>query len=297
MDCGPTCLRMIAKYYGKHYNADTLRQQAGFSKQGVSLLGISETAEKIGFRARGVKITFEQLRQAPLPCILHWNQNHFVVLVAVSKKGCKIADPASGIINHSKADFLNSWISSSSLLGRTAEGLGEQTGIALLLEPTHQFYDSEDEQENKLSWRLIFQYLKQSKGQITQVFIALIIASLLQLIFPFLTQSIVDTGINTQNLQYVVIVLLAQLMLTFSQTIVDFIRSRLLLRISNILNLQILSDFWIKLTRLPVSYFDVHHTGDTLQRIGDHRTIQNFLTGMTKNTTSITVNLLATEPT
>ncbi|MGC4233874.1 MAG: peptidase domain-containing ABC transporter [Niabella sp.] len=271
-DCGPTCLRMVARYYGKHFNADTLRHMAGFNKAGVSLLGISDTAEKIGFRTRGVKITLEQLEEAPLPAVLHWEQNHFVVLAKLTNRSAKIADPGKGIINYTIAEFKKHWVSSQN--NRAGE-----TGIALLLEPTPGFYELDSEKENKLSWGLVIQYLRSAKWQLIQVFSALIITSLLSLVFPFLTQSIVDTGINTQNLQYVIIVLMAQVMLTFSQTIVSFIRSRLLLRVSNILNIQILSDFWIKLTRLPVSYFDVHHTGDTLQRIGDHRTIQGFLTG------------------
>ena len=277
MDCGPTCLRMVAKSYGKHFNADTLRQMAGFSKTGVSLLGISDTAEKIGFRTRGVKITLQQLDEAPLPTILHWDQNHFVVLTNITGKKANIADPGKGLISYSIPEFLKYWAASKG-------DEGEDTGVALLLEPTPVFYQQESEREQKLNWSLVSKYLLTARWQIIQVFIALTITSLLSLIFPFLTQSIVDTGINTQNLQYVVIVLLAQVMLTFSQTIVSFIRSRLLLRISNILNIQILSDFWIKLTRLPVSYFDVHHTGDTLQRIGDHRTIQGFLTGTALNT-------------
>jgi len=278
MDCGPTCLRMVAKYYGKHYNADILRNIAGFSKEGVSLLGISQTAEKVGFRTRGVQLSLQQIRKVTLPCILHWNQNHFVVLISVSKNKIKIADPGKGILTYIISEFKEHWLSVPPL------GESEGAGIALLLEPTPSFYEEQGEKEKKLSWKLVLQYLTQSKWQITQVFAALIITSLIQLIFPFLTQSIVDTGINAQNLQYVVIVLIAQLMLTFSKTVVDFIGSRLLLRISNILNLQILSDFWIKLTKLPVSYFDVHHTGDTLQRIGDHKQIQNFLTGSALNT-------------
>lgn len=279
MDCGPTCLRMVAKFYGKHYNADTLRHKAGFSKAGVSLLGISETAEKIGFRSRGVKLTLKQLQEATLPCILHWDQNHFVVLISISKNRFKIANPARGITTFSQKEFASHWISSSPLLGEP-----EGVGIALLVEPTPAFYAEKGEKERKLSWKLIFQYLLQSKWQIGQVLVALIFSSLIQLIFPFLTQSIVDTGINGQDMHYITIILVAQLMLMFSKTIVDFIRSRLLLRISNILNLQILSDFWIKVTRLPLSYFDTHHTGDTLQRIGDHRQIQNFLTGSALNT-------------
>ena len=283
MDCGPTCLRMISKYYGKHYNIDRIREIAGYSKEGTSLLGISDAAEKIGFRTRGVQLTFDQLtKEAPLPCILHWDQYHFVVLNSTSKWNINanvltIADPAKGIIKFTKDEFLRQWVS-------TLNEKGEQIGTALLLEPTAEFYKQAGEKENKLSWGLVFQYLQQSRWQIIQVFIALLITSLLQLIFPFLTQSIVDVGINTRNLQYITVVLIAQLMLIFSRTFVDFIRTRILLHISTIVNLSILSDFWIKLTRLPISYFDSHHTGDTIQRIGDHKQIQNFLTGSALNT-------------
>lgn len=277
MDCGPTCLRMVAKYYGKHYNADTLRQKTGFSKAGVSLLGISETAERIGLRTRGAKLTVKQLMQVEPPCILHWDQNHFVVLISANRKKIKIADPGKGVMTYQLKEFSKHWIS-------TKNGDGAEVGILLTLETSPEFYRFEGEKEHKLSWNLITQYLHQSKWQITQVFVAFIITSLIQLLFPFLTQSIVDTGINTQNLQYITIVLIAQLMLTFSSSVVDFIRSRLLMRISNILNISILSDFWIKLTKLPLSYFDAHPTGDTLQRIGDHGKIQGFLTGSVLST-------------
>lgn len=284
MDCGPTCLRMVAKYYGRHYNTDSIRQVAGFGKEGVSLLGVSDAAEKIGFRTRGVQLTYQQLtKEATLPCILHWGQYHFVVLVKAertlfsSKETLIVADPAKGVIKITKQEFLTQWISN------IAED-GNNVGTALLLEPTPKFYEEKGEKENKVSWKLVLQYLRQSRWQIIQVFIALLITSLLQLILPFLTQGVVDIGINTQNLQYIAIVLIAQLMLIFSRTIVDFIRARLLLQVSTIVNLSILSDFWIKLTRLPMSYFDSHHTGDTLQRIGDSKQIQNFLTGTALNT-------------
>lgn len=277
MDCGSTCLRMVARYYGKHYSADTVRKMAGFNKAGVSLLGISDTAEKIGFRTRGIKVSMEQLEQMPLPAILHWNQNHFVVLVNKKRKEIKIADPDKGIITYTSNEFLKHWVSSKN------EG-GKDVGIALLLEPSPVFYQLESEKAHKLNWSLISKYLSTTRWQLVQVFIAFVVTSLLTLIFPFLTQSIVDVGINAENLQYVAIVLIAQTMLSFSQTFVGFIRSRILLRISNILNIQILSDFWIKLTRLPISYFGMHHTGDILQRIGDHRTIQNFILGTALST-------------
>lgn len=283
MDCGPTCLRMVSKYYGKHYNTDSIRQIAGYGKEGVSLLGISEAAENIGFRTRGVQLSFKQLtEEAPLPCILHWKQNHFIVLPPISsnwrrRNKIKIIDPAEGMLNLTKEEFLLQWISSKN---ETENGIG----TALLLEPTAKFYEQTDEKIEKLSWGMVLRYLKESKWQLSQVIIALLVTSLFQLIFPFLTQSIVDTGINTQNLQYITIILLAQLMLVFSRTIIDFIRSRLLLNISVNINFSLLSDFWIKLTRLPISYFDSYHTGDTLQRLGDSKKIESFLTGSALNT-------------
>ena len=277
MDCGPVCLRMIAKHYGKHYNADTLRQKAGFSKQGVSLLGISETAEKIGFRSRGVQVDYEKLQLVQLPILLHWNQNHFVVLIEINKKIAKIADPAKGIITYTKDEFLHFWTSNKT---ETSKSIG----TALLLEPTPAFYNLEGEKELKLTWGIVTKYLKQSRSQLMQVFVSLLVGMLLQLILPFLTQSMVDTGINTRNIQYITVVLVAQLMLTFSNTVITFIRSRLQLRISNSINISILSDFWIKLTRLPLAYFDSHHTGDTIQRIDDNKQIQSFLTGQTITT-------------
>src|SRR5690349_390120 len=190
MDCGPTCLRMVAGYYGRHYNIDGLRQSAGYSKEGVSLLGVSEAAEKIGFHTRGVQLTFEQLEDAQFPCILHWDQNHFVVMLRYLKRGkVLIADPAKNIISYTRAEFLTHW--ASKVLDNN-----EAAGTALLLEPTAGFYDAPGEKEHKLHWSVVLQYLRHSRWQIAQVFMALLIVSFLQLLFPFLTQSIVDTGIN-----------------------------------------------------------------------------------------------------
>lgn len=280
MDCGPTCLRMVSKYYGKRLQTAKIRQSAGFGKDGVSLLGISYAAETMGFRTRGVQVSIDELlKDVPLPCILHWNQNHFVVLIPQKEKknDIKVADPSKGIISFTRAEFANLWVNKQN-------EKGEGRGNALLLEPTAQFYDQPNEANSKLAWSRIFQYLKGSKWQLSQVFIALILTSVFQLIAPFLTQSLVDTGINTQNLQYITIVLLAQLMLVFSRTIVEFIRSRLLLNVSVNLNFSLLSDFWIKLTRLPISYFDTYHTGDTMQRLSDSKRIESFLTGSALNT-------------
>jgi ATP-binding cassette subfamily B protein len=270
---------MVAKYYGRFYNADSIRLAAGFNREGASLLGLAEAARDIGFKTQSVQLSYEELvKEAELPCILHWNQNHFVVLCPLPKwnrKKLRIADPSKGMLTILDTDFKQHWVSNG---GETAE-----TGTALLLEPTPAFYNSKGEKENKVDWGVFMQYLKKSKWQIAQVCLALLITSTLQLIFPFLTKSVVDVGINGKNLSYITVILIAQLVLVFSRNFVDFIRGRLLLHISSIINLSILSDFWYKLTRLPLSYFSKHHTGDIMQRIGDHRQIQDFLTGTAIN--------------
>ena len=271
MDCGAACLRMVAKHYGKHFTADFLRRLTGFSKSGVSLFGISEAAEKLGIRTRGVQVTPSQLRRANLPCILHWGQKHFVVLVSITDKKVTIADPSIGILKYSLDEFTRHW-------GAARNETGDIVGIALLLEPTPVFLANEGQEEQKLSWSFILRYLLYSKGYLGRIILAFFVSSLITLVFPFLTQSTIDTGINTQDVNFIILVLAAQLMLTFSQTIISFLRSRLLIRLANLLNLQILSDFWIKLGRLPLSFFDVRHAGDILQRINDQRTIQLFLT-------------------
>lgn len=277
MDCGPTCLRMIAKHYGKHYNANTLRAKAGFNRAGVSLLGISETAEQIGFRTRSAQINFEKLLVAPLPAILHWNKNHFVVLTSLTKRKAVVADPSRGMIAYTKKEFLSHWISNRK------DEFGE-VGTVLLMEPTPIFYDEEGEKEHKVKWSIVAQYLKLSKKQLALVFVSLVVTSMMQLILPFLTKGMVDVGINTRNIQFITMIMIAQLTLTISSTVIGIIRSRLQLKISNITNISILSDFLIKLTRLPVSYFETHQPGDTMQRIGDNRQIQSFLTGQTMST-------------
>ena len=293
MDCGPTCLRMVAKHYEKAISLDILRQHSGFSKDGVSLLGIAEAAENIGFKTNGVTLSYQQLvTDVKLPAILHWGQNHFIVLYKAGGKSffhrddkLHVADPAKGIITYTKEEFCKKWIS-------TKDSTGEEVGVALLLEPTAAFYEQENNKESKVGWGILLSYLAKYKRYFLQLFLALLLGSLIQLVFPFLTQSIVDTGINTQDLNYISIILIAQLMLFFGRTIVEFIRSRLLLHISVRINLSILSDFWIKLMRLPVSYFDTKHTGDILQRIGDNRRIESFLTGAAINTFFSIINLV-----
>lgn len=286
MDCGPTCLRMIAKHYGKSYTLQTLRQKTNISREGVSLLGIVEAAESVGFRTLGTLTTYEQLQKdMPLPFVAYWQQRHFIVVYAVSGRKVKVADPSLGFVTYTKAEFCEGWCNTT-----TPEG--EKKGIALGLEPTTDFYKEEDEPTSSYDFNRLFSYLFTYKNLLLQLCFGLLIGSILQLVFPFLTQSIVDIGIYTQDLSFIYIVLLAQIMLLTGRLSVDFIRSWILLHISTRINVSILSDFLIKLMRLPLSFFDVKMMGDIMQRMGDHSRIESFLTNNTLNILFSMFNLL-----
>lgn len=273
MDCGPTCLRMVADFYGKRYSLEGLREKSFITREGVSMLGISEAAEKIGFRSICVQVGYEKLKEAPLPCIIHWNQQHFVVVYKLNDKHVWVADPGAGKLKYTKEEFCNCWLSS-----RKDE---EDTGVALLLEPTPEFYTIEDEGDevNRKGFSFLYSYLRPYRGLVGQLLLGLLLGSMIQLMLPFLTQSVVDFGINNQNLGFIYLVLIAQLMLSFSSSAVEFIRGWILLHLGTRINIALISDFLIKLMKMPISYFDNKMTGDILQRINDHKRIQDFLTG------------------
>jgi len=329
MDCGPTCLRMVAKYYGKTYTLQNLRDKSGISREGVSLQGISEAAEQIGFRTLGVKVDFDKLvNDVPLPCIVHWKQAHFVVLYGIKKRNrfnfltfpsrsdvgklhqtfqrppdletskkraspflipnskflIKVADPAIGLVTYSQEEFLSGWLSNKQD--------GEAQGVCLLLEPTTSFYEAEDEKQDRTQLKFLWQYLTPHKKFFVQLILGLLTGSLLQLIFPFLTQAIVDFGIANQNLTFIYLVLVAQLVLFASRLSVEFLRNWILLHISTRINIALISDFLIKLMKLPLGFFDTKLIGDLMQRIGDQSRIQNFLTSSSLNILFSFVNLV-----
>ena len=276
MDCGPTCVRMVAEYYGKSYSLQYLRERSFVDREGVSLEGICEAAESIGLSNLAARLPFQTededegaLRDAPLPCIVHWKQNHFVVVYKINKKYVWVADPGRGKIKYKISEFKKAWLS---------EG---NTGIALLLEPSPEFYTQEGEVLNKKGLGFLFKYLRPYRKLIIQLFVGLLLGSLLQLIFPFLTQSIVDVGIENQNINFIYLILAAQLMLFLSQSTVSVIQSWILLHIGTRVNIALLSDFLFKLMKLPIAFFDSKMTGDLLQRIQDHKRIELFLTGST----------------
>lgn len=272
-DCGPTCLKIVSRHYGKTINVQELRNLSETTREGSNLLFLSDAAEKIGFRTLGVKLNLERLEEAPLPCILHWNKEHYVVLYDIKKGSYFISDPGFGLIAYNQQDFIKFWI------GNNADET-TQEGIALLLEPTPKFHQSEFDEEDKkgLGFGMLSQYVLRYKSFLIQLSIGLMASSLLQLIFPFLTQSIVDVGIQNQNLNFIYLILFAQLFLFAGRTGLELIRSWILLHLSTRINISLISDFFIKLMNLPISFFDVRMTGDIMQRINDHRRIERILT-------------------
>ena len=301
MDCGPTCLRIVVRFYGKNYSLQNLRERCHITREGVSLMGISDAAESIGLRTAGVKITWEQLRdQVDFPCIVYWNQEHFVVVYKITRKRGQwwvwVSDPASGLLKYSEEQFKKSWIQSRELSNisivrtqssRPSNVPGIQmssdvlidTGIVLLLEPTPIFYKEKGDEDKRVTFSYLLQYLRPYKRYLVQLGLAMLTASVLSLLFPFLTQSVVDTGIGTGNLSFVVMILVAQMVLTLGQMANNFIRSWLMLHMTTRISISLISDFLAKLMRLPIAFFDSKMVGDIMQRIGDYDRIQAFLTG------------------
>ena len=280
MQCGIASLQMVCKYFGREYTLDSLSKLCFATTEGVSMLGINEAANTLGLHTACARISIAMLNEAPLPCILHWNQNHFVVLYKIKKsKKFYVADPGKGLVAYTLDEFKQHWISTNSN--------GEDKGIAMFLETTPAFFtykmQGEEKIKEKRSFRFLFGYVKKYRKYFGQIILGLIVGSLLQLVLPFLTQSIVDVGIKNQDIGFVWLILLGQLMLTISRTAIDFIRRWLLLHISLRINISLVSDFFIKLLKLPMSFFDTKLMGDLMQRMNDHSRVNTFLTQQTLN--------------
>lgn len=275
MDCGPACLAMVSSHYGKNFGLPYLRDKSFITREGVSLLGISEASEKIGFKTIAAKLKPENFNKELLPCILHWNQNHFVVLYKIGKRfpflpfgevRWGIADPGYGFISLSEEKFKKSWLSD-----------GEK-GVALFLEPTEEFYKQTPPEEEKLSVKYLLGYLKPYKSQMFQLFLLLLLGTLTTLVFPILTQKLIDDGVSRKNLSVITYILLAQLAFFFGNIIFGIFRNWIMLVMGTKINIQIISDFLRKLLKLPIKFFDTKMMGDFNQRIQDHERIENFLT-------------------
>jgi len=285
MDCGPACLKMIAGFYKKNYSLDYLRKKCFITREGVSFLGLSEAADSVGFRTLGVKIPYELLEQkVTLPCIVHWRQKHFVVVYKIKDDTLWIADPAAGLIKLSREEFEKNWVNTLTD--------GKKTGLALIIEPGPELYDSEDQTEKAGGFKFLIKYFRLYRKYLGQLLLGLLIGSLIQLIFPFLTQSIIDIGLNNNDIGFIYLILFAQLALVVGRMSVEFIRGWLLLHIGSRVNVAIVSGFLQKLMTLPVSFFDAKLTGDILQRVEDNNRIENFLTSASLSILFSFVNLL-----
>lgn len=281
MDCGPTCLRMIAKFYGKDYPLAYLRAKSYADREGTSLLCLRDAAKEIGLQAKCALISITDLAgNVPLPSVVHWNKEHFVVVYQVSDDKFAVADPATGARCFTKEEFLNHW------------AIDGQKGYVLLLEPTDAFYKKQPPPDTRKGLTTLFSYLKEYKRLLLQLLLLMLLGSVIQLAFPFLAQAIVDSGIEKKDLGFLELILLGQLLLTLSRASVNFLRSWLLFHISTPLNIRLVHDFLVKLTRLPLRYFDVKMVGDTLQRIGDHQRIELFLTTSFLNILLTVLNLI-----
>lgn len=276
-DCGPTCVRMIAKYYGKDYSAEEIVQKTGLSKQGITLSDIADVAEAIGLKTLAVNVDIDTLvNDAPLPCIAYWKQRHFIVVYKIKTNKIYVADPAYGTLKLTKQEFMHGW------LGKDSEIRSE--GLLMLLETTPSFFEYKNINNKKKNgiWSLS-PYFKAHRKVIYQLLLGLFIASTIQIITPFLTQAVVDYGINYQDLNFIYIILVAQLMLFLSRSFNTMIRDWLLLHLSTRVNIALISDFLIKLMSLPLSFYDSRRIGDILQRIRDHDRVNDFLSTETLN--------------
>lgn len=270
-DCGPTCLRMIAKFHGKHFSREFLRDKASITRQGVTMAGIADAAEIIEMRTLGMRISLDSLvKEAPTPFIVPWRQKHFVVVYQTSKSKIYVADPAQGYLEYSHKDFLNAWTN-----------ITDDTGFVLLLEPNANFHALEEDSSKRRGFSFLFPYLKPYKKLAYQLLIGLIVGITIQFATPFLMQSIVDTGVNTQNIPFIYLILIAQLVLFVSQTLVRVFREWLLIHITNRFHIKMISDFLYKMLKLPINFFETRNTGEHLQRIEDHTRVQNFVSSST----------------
>jgi ATP-binding cassette subfamily B protein len=276
MDCGPACLKMVAGFYKMNFSLESLRKKCYITREGVSFLGLSEAADSLGFRTIGVKIPFDILNEnVPLPCIIHWRQRHFIVVYKIKDEKIWAADPAVGLVKFTREEFIQNWA--------TTVVDGKPSGLVLIIEPTPSLFKNDDEKEKNDGFRFLFKYFRLYRKYLVQLVLGLLLGSCIQLIIPFLTQSIIDIGLNNNDIGFIYLILFAQLALVFGRMSVEFIRGWLLLHIGARVNVAVISGFLQKLMSLPVAFFDTKLTGDILQRIEDNNRIEEFLTSASLN--------------
>lgn len=267
-DCGPASLKIIAKHFGRYYSLQYLRDRCGITNQGISLLDLSTGAENIGLRTLAIKCTIEEvITSVPFPTILFWNENHFVVLYHADKKHMWVSDPAKGRIKYTHEEFRRGWYPKK-----------ENKGVLLAVEPTVDFQKNKQQKEReKNSFINILRYFIPYKKSFMTIFVIMFIVTLFQGILPFISKAVIDVGIKTFDLNFINMVLIGNICILLSITIFNVIRDWLLLHITSRVNIALISDYLIKLMKLPVTFFENKLLGDILQRARDHERIRNFI--------------------
>ena len=283
MDCGPVCLKMVAEYHGKSFSMQHLRKLCKIGKQGTSMLDLIDAAENLGLKTLAAELPHNKLHKVPLPCILHWQKEHYVVLYEITDKDVYLADPALNTkIKLGRIDFLSGWTIQE----------GEETGRVLLLQPDEAFKKMESVPDHKTSLWSLLPYLKMHRKGWFPVVVSLVLASCFSLVIPLLTQMVVDKGINGKNTNLLLLICLGQLMLFSGRMLMDFMRARLLFRIGARTSIVMLKDFLAKLMKLPFSFFDNRQAGDNMQRVNDNQRIEEFLTNSLINFILSAITLL-----
>ena len=281
MQCGVVCLQMVCRHFGQRYSVSYLSRICCITKEGVSLQSISDAATEIGLKNISALTALKNLKRFPLPCILHWNSNHFVVLYKIKNNHYYVADPEYGRLHYDETEFCRHWICSET-------DRNDKKGIAMMFEPTVAFFEKKniDDKDNSRfnSLHFLWKYMSRYRKSLLLLLFALILNSLIQLVFPFLTQAIVDKGIQGKDIGIVGMIMFGETILVVSSTVIDFIRRWLLMKINVRMNIKLISDFFIKLLQLPMSFFETRLLGDLIQRINDHDRINTFITQHALNT-------------
>ena len=267
-DCGPASLKIIAKHFGKFYSLQFMRDRCGITKEGVSLLDLSTGAESIGLRTLAIKCTTNDVvNSIPFPAILFWKNSHFVVVYHSDKKHIWVSDPAKGRIKYSHEEFKQGWYQK-----------GEKRGVLLAVEPTAEFKDSKAEREQKKnSFSSILKYFFPYKHNFGLIFIIMLVVTALQGMLPFISKAVIDVGIKTSDVKFIHMVLIGNISILLSIMIFNVLRDWILLHITARVNIALISDYLIKLMKLPVTFFENKLMGDILQRAQDHERIRSFI--------------------
>ncbi|NDV64203.1 peptidase domain-containing ABC transporter [Bacteroides sp. 224] len=268
-DCGPACIKIIAKYYGKYYSLQYLRDLCGITREGVSLLDISYAADKIGLRSISVKVTIDDLvSRVILPAIIHWDNNHFIVIYKATVKKIYVSDPARGLVSYTYEKFKEKWYKND-----------EPYGILMALEPMANFkqIEAHEKIERLKSFENLLGYFTPYKKAFGILFFIMLIATILQAFLPFISKAVIDTGIRTKDVNFIYMVLTANIVLLLSITLSNVLRDWVLLHVTTRVNISLISDYLIKLMKLPVSFFENKLVGDILQRAYDHERIRSFI--------------------